>query len=61
MVTFLVICVAILIILSGVLCGVLVAAGLLAGPLLIIADVILGTLPFILIFSLIGWLFKKRG
>lgn len=60
MVTFMLICIAIVAIAVMLVCCVIVAGGILAGPLLVIVDVLLGITPFVLVFLLIRWLLKRR-
>jgi len=61
MVTFTLICIAIVVVAVTILSCILVAGGILALPLAVIGDVLLGCLPFVLVFLLIRWLLKKRG
>lgn len=60
MITFTII-LTVLVVCAAVILGcILAAGGVLVVPIVVLGDVLLGCLPFIGIFLLIGWLFKKK-
>ena len=61
MITFIVLC-CFLIIVAGFLLTALAVGGVAVGTIgIVMLDMVLGIIPFVLIFMLVRWLFKKRG
>lgn len=61
MVTFTIICVMLIVALAFAIAGIAIVGVIFSGVALLLADVIVGILPFYLAFKLIKWLFRKRG
>lgn len=60
MVTFTIICIMLAVALAFALTGITIVGVIFSGVALVLADIVVGVLPFYLAFKLIKWLFRKK-
>ena len=60
MVTFTIICVMLAVALAFALTGIAIVGVIFSGVALVLADIVVGVIPFYLAFKLIKWLFRKK-